>query len=294
LSVDTEFFFIEKIKKESFMNSSISKGHVGTVASQERMKISSLERILLLLPIAGGLVFGIFPLLLGGAFGAALGFSGNDTFIYRLAGAATLGYAVALIMGIRQGDWTPLRLVVIATLAFNVASTYACVAQLVAGNTNLIIYLILGTSIAITAITASMLNRHAGVERPTADVSVWYTRFLILGTILSAVFGLGPLLLPVLPAQLLGFYGTDVFLIRQAGAASLGYAVLGIYSLRSGAWQELRLPLVMALIFNGFSFLASVIALFNGEPVLISIVIGAASLFYTIVGAIAYQRKGQL
>jgi len=179
-------------------------------------------------------------------------------------------------------------------LAFNVASIYACVAQLVAGNTNLVIYLILGTSIAITAITASMLNHHTGVERPAADVSVWYTRFLILGTVLSAVFGLGPLLLPVLPAQLLGFHGTDVFLIRQAGAASLGYAVMGVYGIRSGSWSELRLPLIMALIFNGFSFIASVIALFSGEPVLITLIIGAASLFVTVVGIIAYQRKGKL
>jgi hypothetical protein len=276
------------------MNSSISKSQVNAVSNDERMKLSSLERILLLLPIAGGLVFGLAPLLLGGAFGVALGFPGNDTFIYRLAGAATLGYAVALIMGLRQRDWTPLRLVVIATLAFNLASIYACMVQLVTGNTNLIIYLILGTSIAITAITAWMLNRHAGVQRPSADVSVWYIRFLILGTILSAVFGLMPLLIPVFGAQLLGFHGTDVFLIRQAGAASLGYAVMGIYGLRSGAWTELRLPLVMALIFNGFSFIASVIALFNGEPVLISVVIGAASLFYTIVGYVAYQRSGKL
>jgi hypothetical protein len=274
------------------MNSSIS--HVGTLAGKEQLKLSSLERILLLLPIAGGLVFGVFPLLLGSAFGAALGFPGNDAFIYRLAGAATLGYAVALIMGIRQGDWAPVRLVVIATLAFNVASIYACLVQLMAGNNNLVIYLIVGTSIAITAITASLLNRHAGVERPAADVSVLYTRFSILGTVLSAVFGLGPLLLPVFPAQLLGFHGTDVFLIRQAGAASLGYALMGLYGIRSGAWQELRLPLVMALIFNGFSFIASVIALLSGEPVLISVVIGAASLFYTIVGMMAYQRKGQL
>jgi hypothetical protein len=68
---------------------------------------------------------------------------------------------------------------------------------------------------------------------------------------------------------------------------------MGVYGLRSGAWAELRLPLVMAIIFNGFSFLASVLALFSGEPVLITLVIGAASLFVTIVGTIAYQRKGQ-
>jgi len=276
------------------MNNSMSETNVSAFSKKENMKLSSLERILLLLPIAGGVVFGVFPLLLGSAFGAALGFPGNDAFIYRLAGAATLGYAVALIMGLRQGDWGPLRLVVVATLAFNLASIYACVVQLVAGNTNLIIYLILGTSIAITASTASMLNRHSGGERPAADVSVWYIRFLTLGTVLSGVFGLLPLLIPVFGAQLLGFYGTDVFLMRQAGAASLGYAVMGVYGIRSGAWMELRLPLVMALIFNGFSFVASVIALFSGEPVLITLVIGAASLFVTIVGTIAYQRKGML
>ncbi len=276
------------------MNSSISKTHVSASSTEARMKLSSLERTLLLLPTAGGLVFGVLPLLLGGAFGAALGFPGNDSFIYRLAGAATFGYAVALIMGLRQGDWAPLRLVVIGTLTFNLASIYACIVQIIAGDANLFEYLILGTSIAITAITFWVLNRHAGVERPAASTSVWYTRFVILGTVLSGVFGLMPLFIPVLGAKLLGFHGTDVFLIRQAGAASLGYAVIGVYGLRSGAWSDLRLPLVMALIFNGFSFIASVIALFSGEPILITVVIGAASLFVTIVGIIAYQRKGQL
>jgi hypothetical protein len=276
------------------MNSSISKTNAGALSKEEKMKLSSLERILLLLPIAGGLVFGLGPLLLGGAFGAALGFPGNDTFIYRLAGAATLGYAVALIMGLSQGDWAPLRLVVVATLAFNLASIYACVVQLVAGDTNTLVYLILGTSIAITGITVSLLNRHAGGEQQAADLSVWYIRFLILGTVLSGVFGLMPLLIPVLGAQLLGFHGTDVFLMRQAGAASLGYAVMGVLGIRSGAWHELVLPLVMALIFNGFSFIASVVALFSGEPVLITVVIGAASLFVTVVGYLSYQRNGKL
>lgn len=276
------------------MNNSMSKAHAGAISNDERMKLGNLERVLLLLPIAGGLVFGLGPLLLGGAFGAALGFPGNDSFIYRLAGAATLGYAVALILGLRQRNWAPLRLVLVATLAFNLASIYACVVQLVAGNTNIIVYLILGTSIAITGITGWMLSRHSGGERPAADVSVWYIRFLILGTVLSGVFGLMPLLIPVFGAQLLGFHGTEVFLMRQAGAASLGYAVMGVYGIRSGSWQELRLPLVMALIFNGFSFIASVIALFSGEPVLITVVIGAASLFVTIVGTIAYRRSGKL
>ena len=275
------------------MNNSMSEIRAGS-RPEMRTKLSNLERILLLLPIAGGLVFGVFPLLLGGAFGAALGFPGNDAFVYRLAGAATLGYAVSLTMGLRSGDWAPLRLVVLATLAFNLASIYACVVELAAGDTNILVYLILGTSIAISGITLWLLNRHASSGQPTADVSVWYIRFLILGTVLSGVFGLMPLLIPVFGAQLLGFHGTEVFLMRQAGAASLGYAVMGVFGIRSGVWNEIRLPLVMALIFNGFSFVASVVALFSSEPVLITLVIGAASLFVTIVGTIAYQRNGKL
>jgi hypothetical protein len=276
------------------MNSSISKARVRASANVEKTKLSNLERILLLLPLAGGLVFGALPFLLGGAFGKAFGSPGNDSFIYRLAGAATFGYAVALTLGLRRRDWAPLRLVVIATLIFNLASMFACVVELLAGDTNIFVYLILGTSIAITAITAWILNRHAGGEGSSMDVSPWFIRFIILGTILSAAFGLLPLLIPALGAKLLGFHGTDVFLIRQAGAASLGYAVIGALGIRSGAWQERTLTMIMALVFNGFSFIASVIALFSGEPVLITVVIGAASLFVTIVGTIAYQRKGQL
>ncbi len=276
------------------MNNSISQMHGKALSREDRTQLSTLERLLLLLPTAGGLIFGVLPLLLGGAFGAALGFPGNDSFVYRLAGAATLGYAVALILGLRQGDWAPLRLVVIGTLTFNLASIYACIVHLVAGDTNLFVYLIFGTSIAITGITLWLLSRHAREAQTGPDVSVWYIRFLVLGAVLSGTFGLLPLLIPVLGATLTGFQGTDVFLIRQGGAASLGYAIMSIVGIRSGAWQEIRLPLIMALVFNGFSFLASVVALFSGEPVLMSIVIGAASLFVTIVGIIAYRRNGKL
>ena len=278
------------------MNSSMSKSHVGMVSPEERTQLSNVERILLLLPMASGLIFGLGPFLFGSAVGAAVGFPGNDAYLYRLAGAAAFGYAVALIMGIRQGEWAPLRQVVIGTLTFNIASIFACVAALLAGDTNLFVYLILAASILFIAITVSLLNRHgqAGIGQAGGSPSIWYVRFVTLGSVLSAAFGVLPLLIPVFGAQLLGFHGTDVFIIRQAGAASLGYAVMGLYGRRTSAWSEVRLGLIMALIFNGFSFIASLIALFSGEPLLISLVIGAASLFVTVVGTIAYQRKGQL
>jgi hypothetical protein len=291
-----ENLIFEKRQKEKPMNSSMSTAHVNAISDTDKTKLTRLERTLLLLPMAGGLIFGLGPFLFGSAVGAAVGFPGNDAYLYRLAGAAAFGYAVALMMGIRQGDWAPLRQVVIGTLTFNLASIFACVVALVAGDTNIFVYLILAASILFIAITLALLNRHgrAGIEGAQGNASVWYVRFVTLGTVLSAAFGLLPLLIPVLGAQLLGFHGTDVFIIRQAGAASLGYAVMGLYGRRTSAWSEVRLGLLMALFFNGFSFIASVIALFSGEPVLISLVIGAASLFVTIVGTIAYRRQGKL
>src|SRR4026207_2453399 len=115
------------------MNTSMSNAHVQSMSSEDKTKLSNTERMSLLLPMAGGLVFGLGPFLFGGAVGAAVGFPGNDAFIYRLAGAAAFGYAVALIMGIRQGEWAPLRQVVIGTLTFNLASIFACVVGLWAG-----------------------------------------------------------------------------------------------------------------------------------------------------------------
>jgi hypothetical protein len=296
LSSVQDFYLSKDDKRRNSMNTSMSNTHVDSMSREDKTKLSNTERMLLLLPMAGGLVFGLGPFLFGSAVGAAVGFPGNDAYLYRLAGAAAFGYAVALIMGIRQTEWAPLRQVVIGTLTFNLASIFACVAALLAGDTNIFVYLILAASIIFIAITASLLNRHgrAGLEGPSASSSAWYVRFVTLGTVLSAAFGLLPLLIPVWGAQLLGFHGTDVFIIRQAGAASLGYAVMGLIGRQTGAWREVRLGLIMALIFNGFSFIASVIALFSGEPILISLVIGAASLFVTIVGTIAYQRKGQL
>ena len=61
---------------------------------------------------------------------------------------------------------------------------------------------------------------------------------------MSAIFGLVPLFYPQFN-QLFGFKVTDIFLYGQAGAATLGYAVMGIFVLLSRNWQEIRYPVVM-------------------------------------------------
>lgn len=256
--------------------------------------LSPTERLALVLPLIGGALFGILPFLLGGAFGSILGYLGNDSFAYRLAGAATFGYAVALVLGIRQDKWAPLRLVIIATLTFNVASIYACVAAIASGSVNVVVYLILGTSIAITTITFWVLNRHKDLPAPMPDLSKRFPRSFAVGLVFSGLFGLIGLFIAAYFAQLLGFKGTELFLYRQAGAASLGYAVMALYAMRANAWIEVRLPVVMAAVFNGLSFIASVVAIVSGEPPLLAVVIGLVSLIVTISTLVTLQRDGKV
>lgn len=262
-------------------------------ASDKLAQTTGTERGLLLVPTIAGIVFGVLPFFMGGAFGRAVGYSGNDTFIYRLAGAATLGYGIAYVLGLRQTAWAPLRLVVIATLTFNVASIYACIAAILNGTANWFSYVITGASIIIIAITAWVLNQHKGAPKPAGDVSKATIRGLILGVVLSGAFGLLPLIVPALLAHLVGFKGTDVFIIRQAGASSLGYAVMACYAIYSGAWQELRLPVVMALVFNAFSLVAAILGLLAHDPLLIVLVIGAAALYVTVTTPMTLQRQGK-
>ena len=261
-------------------------------ATDQLSRLGSTERTLLLVPTVAGIVFGVLPFFMGGAFGRLVGYSGDDAFIYRLAGAATLGYGVALTMGLRQSAWAPVRLLVIATLVFNIASLYACALQILSGNGSWFSYLITVASIAITAITAWVLAQHRGEPQPARDVSVATTRGLGLGVVLSGAFGLLPLLAPVFLTHLVGYKGTDVFIIRQAGAASLGYAVMAYFGIRSGAWQELRLPFVMALVFNAFSLVAAILGLLSHDPLLIVLVIGAATVYVTISVTMTLRRAG--
>src|SRR5262245_16434296 len=117
--------------------------------------LNQTDRWLLLLPTAADIVFGLGPFLLGGSFGVLFGFPGNDSFLYRCAGAAAFGYPVGLVLGLRQQRWSALRLPVIATLTFNLASIFACAIEILSGKALPIVYVIALASIAITAITAS-------------------------------------------------------------------------------------------------------------------------------------------
>lgn len=259
-------------------------------------RLTALERALLLVPVAGGAVFGLVPYFAPLQLAQATGYRGDDLLFARYAGAATFGYAVALGMGLLRGEWRPLRLVVVAVLVFNFSSLYACLAEIVLGRAQPVVFLILATSIALVAICVWLLSRHR--DAPAApDVAPWVVLLVLVLTIVFASFGLLPLLGPVQFARFFGLHGTDSFLFRQAGAAILGYAALGMLEMRSGAWSEMRLPAVMSLVFTGASFVASVVdiagQLGDGDPSWLELLVAPGSFVATIGLALALARRGR-
>ncbi len=252
-------------------------------------------RLLLALLIAAGAFFGLAPLLLPGTFASLTGFRGDDVFIYRLAGAATFGYAVALGLGYRDG-WHALRIPIAATATFNAASILACLLAIAAGGPQPIVYVILLASIVFTSGTLAFLTRPPG-DLPVPDttseaqIAPWLIGFIGIATVAATVFGLGPLIAAGGFGKVIGLTGSDDFIYRQAGAATFGYAIGGVLQLGSRRWSEIRLLAVMALVFNGLSVIAAALEVMRaGLPIAWLILVAAIGA--TSGSALAIRRRG--
>jgi hypothetical protein len=83
--------------------------------------------------VAAAAVFGLGPLLLGGQFGVLVGASGDDSFVYRQAGAATLGAAVGGILVLQARRWSAARLPTLMGVTFNGLSIIAAIVEIIRG-----------------------------------------------------------------------------------------------------------------------------------------------------------------
>src|SRR5262249_48299911 len=134
--------------------------------------------------------------------------------------------------------------------------------------------------------------RHGATPQGPRDVAQWTVVLLAIATVAAATFGITPQL-PAISAPLAGYHGTDEFLYRNAGAASAGYALMGIWELRSLRWEEMRLPSAMALVFNGFAFIASVTELVTGGLTIGVALILPASGAFALAIAVSIARSGR-
>jgi hypothetical protein len=252
--------------------------------------LSPSDRLLLLIPLAGGIAFGVLPYLAPALLAQLSGYPAEDLYVARIGGAATFGYAVALALGIRDAQWRPLRPVVVGVLVFNLVSLYACIAEVVAGRAQPMVYVIGVTSAAIAGITANQLRAYPAVRGPR-DVAGWVIAVLVGALLAATVFGLLALV-PQLSAAPTGYRGTVEFLFRQTAAATLGYAAMGVIELRSLNWRDMRLPFAMALVFNLLSCIASVVEV-AVAPTAVAALIAVASGAFSLLLGLALFRSGR-
>lgn len=254
--------------------------------------------LLLALIVAGGF-FGLAPFIAPTQFAKATGFIGTDTFMYRLAGAASFGYAMGFAAGFRS-DWDALRIPIVSTMVFNAASIVACLHSIVVGDAQPVVYVILAASIVFTAATIYLLRTarlDATREAPAAtdggdELAPWVFALFAVGTLAAAFFGIVALVAADTFGRAVGYSGTDEFVYRQGGAATLGAAVGGLLVLQSRRWHAARLPAIMAVTFNVLSVIAAAIDIASGgQPIAWIILVAAGAVSIGMV--LALIRDGR-
>jgi hypothetical protein len=60
------------------------------------------------------------------------------------------------------------------------------------------------------------------------------------------------------------------------------YAIMGLFNVRSRNWKEVRLPVLMAIVFKGVSLLAAIRAVLEGDPLLMPVVVAVATFAVTV------------
>ena len=113
--------------------------------------------------------------------------------------------------------------------------------------------------------------------------------FLVVGAVAAGAFGILPLFVPDL-FVIFHLHINAPFIIRQAGAASLGYAVVAVMAQRARTSQQLRLSTVMAAVFNGVGGLVSLPFLLAGGVLLLPWVIAPVGLVVMVVCVVVLRQ----
>jgi hypothetical protein len=259
-----------------------------------RTHLSAWERVLLILPAWAGLFAGFFLLFLPAWFAVLLQFPVKNLYIFQLAGAAILGYGIALSIGLFQRAWLPLRLPLVGVLVLSLASCYVCVLVLLEGPVSLAACLGLSFSALSATIAGLLLVRHRRSSRqPLLRARGIFRALLIIGGISATIFGCVPLFLPDVFVPLFHLQAGTEAIAREAGAACLGYAALSLLVQQGVERQELALIAVMAGVFNGASGIVSLLVLPAGTVFLLPWIIVPVGLT-TLVISIFVLRAGLL
>src|SRR4051794_31782618 len=82
-------------------------------------------RVVIALATLSAAVFGILPLVASGTFASLFRLTGTDAWIFRMAGAACLGYATAGVLELRAPGYRPIAVQNLAAITFNALGAVA-------------------------------------------------------------------------------------------------------------------------------------------------------------------------
>ncbi len=268
-----------------------SKGHAsrhrGPSLDQAQLPVF---RTLLAVQILAAGVFGLVPFFLPELSAKATGFVGDEPLIYRLAGAASFGYAVMAWMGVRHPAWHRMRIPLIATLTFTAAAAVGSALSLLGGEQQFIVYFVLIVSVVFSILSLYWLVRNEGPNARDDRGIRGFRLILLLATAAATFFGVAPLIAPKAFTLLAGFKGTDLYFWRMGGAATLGYAVAGVYELRARSRGEIRIQVIGAFVFNGLSAIGAAWYVAEGGRSPVGILVLVAAAFFSVAFAVWLMR----
>ncbi len=257
--------------------------HVDAVADRERLLL-----VIAAIPIA---VLSLGALLIPDTFAHLAGAVGSEPYIYRLVGAAALGYAAALVWALRGKRWSRVRLLVASLLGFSACGALGAILQLFSGDTKGIVYVILVLGLLVGALTAYLLYTHRTAPRPEANIHNWLVGFFAVATLVALPFALVPLFFPAAFGQFFGLRADDLLLYRLGGAELAGYVVLGVLEIQSRNEAEIHPAAIMVLFFNAMAVLASLLALLTGERSSLIYVVLVVSGVIAVVTLVQLARR---
>jgi hypothetical protein len=254
----------------------------------------TIFRALLVLQVLVAAVFGLGPLVLPDTFAQLTGGAQSESFVARLAGAATVGYGVMALIGLVRARWSELRIATLATFTFNVAAVAGALITLGDGDTRPIVLFVTVAASLFTLIAGYWLYRNEGSEAdPGQRLEAGFRATMVLGTAAALFFGAVPLFMTRLFAETLALPTEELFIYRMAGAALLGYAVAGIFQLLAGHWAPSRVTVLGAIAFDALAAVSAALYFAGGGTSILGWIVLVLSTFFafTLTGWAARAQR---
>jgi hypothetical protein len=225
----------------------------------------TIFRALLVLQVLVAGVIGVGPLAFPDTFAQLAGGAQSESFIARLAGAATVSYGVMALVGLFRARWSELRIATMATFTFNVAAVAGALITLGEGDTRPIVFSVAVAATVFTLIAGYWLYRNEGNDDDLGQrLEAGFRATMVLGTIVAIFFGAAPLFMTRLFAETLSLPTEDLFNYRMAGAGLLGFGVAAIFQLLAGHWAPARVTVVAAIAFDALAAVSAAIYFAGG------------------------------